>query len=306
MQNSWSKLHDLPWNTFSSCDTLIPYLQEHYDKMLSGYNQIYPGRLNYFIMKKVIIPSIVVLASVLCVPTSLLAQPIDSTNKSTKQYKNVIRYNLSGALIFGFSRNIIFGYERVIGKNQSISVNFGKVSFPDIVAFSTDSVSVNNDIKNGGTNFSIDWRFYLSKENKYAIPHGIYIGPYYSYNTFNRENNYAIKRASGTSDQITTRLDFDIHTIGVEMGYQFVLWKRLALDFVLVGPGMSSYKLTAKYEGSLSDQDREKLGNAVEQLITQKFPGMNFVLGEKELNANGIIDTWDIGFRYLIHIGFLF
>ena len=257
-------------------------------------------------MKKVIIQFVVVLISVQCVTTSLLAQPIDSTIKSEKQYKNVIRYNLSGALIFGFSRNIIFGYERVIGKNQSISVNFGKASFPDIVAFISDSVSVDKDIKNSGTNFSIDWRFYLSKENKYAVPHGIYIGPYYSYNTFNRENNYAIKRASGTSDQITTRLDFDIHTIGAEMGYQFILWKRLALDFVLVGPGISSYKLTAKYEGSLSDQDREKLGNAVEQLITQKFPGMNFVLGEKELNANGIIDTWDIGFRYLIHIGFLF
>ena len=255
-------------------------------------------------MKKVIIQFIVVLASVLCVRTSLLAQPIDSTR--TKQYKNVIRYNLSGALIFGFNRNIIFGYERIIGKNQSISVNFGKVSFPDIVSFSTDSVSVSNDIKNKGTNFSIDWRFYLSKENKYMPPHGIYIGPYYSYNGFNRENNYTLKRASGMSELVTTRLDFDIHTIGAEMGYQFVLWKRLALDFVLVGPGISSYKLTAKYEGSLSEQDRERLNNAVEKLITQKFPGMNFVMANEELNANGILDTWDIGFRYLIHIGFLF
>src|SRR5687767_9338607 len=148
-------------------------------------------------MKKVTIQVFVVLASLLCVPISLLAQPIDSTNSSTKKYKNVIRYNLSGALIFGFNRNIIFGYERVIGKNQSISVNFGKASFPDIIAITTDSLGVTGDRKNSGTNFSIDWRFYLAKENKYSIPHGLYIGPYYSFNGLNRDNNFTLLRSSG-------------------------------------------------------------------------------------------------------------
>ena len=257
-------------------------------------------------MKNAFIKLSVLVTLLLFVPATFLAQSTDSSKSNAKQFKNVFRYNLSGALIFGFSRNIVFGYERVIGKNQSISVNFGKVAFPELVSFSTDSISVSKDIKNSGTNFSIDWRFYLSKENRYLTPHGIYIGPYYSYNAFNRENNFTLQRASGATELITTKLDFDIHTIGAEMGYQFVLWKRLALDFVLIGPGISSYKLTAKYEGSFSEKDRERLHKAIEQLITQKFPGMNFVLGDKELNANGLVDTWDFGFRYLIHIGFLF
>ena len=39
----------------------------------------------------------------------------DSINQM-RHYKNVIRYNLSGAVIFGFDKYIVFGYERVIKK----------------------------------------------------------------------------------------------------------------------------------------------------------------------------------------------
>jgi hypothetical protein len=35
--------------------------------------------------------------------------------------------------------------------------------------------------------------------------------------------------------------NFYIFNIGVELGYQFVFWKRLTLDFVLIGPAISYY-----------------------------------------------------------------
>ena len=43
-----------------------------------------------------------------------------------KNYKNIVRYNLSGALLFGFDRYVILGYERVVKKNQSFSINVGQ------------------------------------------------------------------------------------------------------------------------------------------------------------------------------------
>jgi len=231
---------------------------------------------------------------------------VDTAIKQGKHYKNVIRYNLSGPILFGFTNNVVVGYERLIGKRQSISVNFGKVSFPKIIEINTDSISVSKDIKNTGVNFSIDWRFYLMKENKYQTPHGVYIGPYYSYNDYERTNDFSLKRPSGMIDVAHTESDFDIHTFGLELGYQFVLWRRLTLDLLMIGPGISSYKLISRISDNLSSEDNEKVREALKQVLTQRFPGMNFVFEDKQLSADGILSKWDIGFRYLIHIGFLF
>jgi hypothetical protein len=249
--------------------------------------------------------SIIFLSIIACgIGSSVYSQQTDTTH--SKHYKNVIRYNISGAILFGFDKSVVFGYERVIGKRQSISVNFGGVSFPKLISLKTDSLSVTKDLKNTGKNFSIDWRFYLGNENRYSPPHGVYIGPFYSFNSFKRSNEFTFDRASGNSEFAITNTKFDIHTIGAELGYQFLLWKRIALDMVLIGPGMSSYKITSKYDGNLNEEDQKKLQEAIQQIITQKFPGMNYVLADKEFNANGILSTWSVGFRYLIHVGFAF
>src|SRR5215475_2179692 len=101
-----------------------------------------------------------------------IGQGVDTT-KNMRQYKNVIRYNLSSALIFGINRYVVFGYERVIRKNQSISINVGGVALPKLISINTDSFSLQKDTKNNGVNFSVDYRFYLGKENKYPAPRGV-------------------------------------------------------------------------------------------------------------------------------------
>jgi hypothetical protein len=262
--------------------------------------------LKILFMKKVIFFLSMATGCGIVTPTDSRAQLTDTVPSSVRNYKNVVRYNLSGALLFGLDKYVIFGYERVLWKRQSVSINFGKVSLPKLITIDTDSFSLTKDVKNKGTNFSIDWRFYLAKENKYLAPHGLYIGPFYSFNGYKRTNDFSFRRSSGIEQVGTSDVRFNIHTIGGELGYQFILWKRISLDMVLIGPGISSYYLTAKFDGNLNEEDRGQLRDAVQQIITQKFPGMNYVLGDKELNANGILKTWDLGFRYMIHIGYIF
>lgn len=220
-----------------------------------------------------------------------------------KTYKNIVRYNLSGPLLFGFDRYVILGYERVIKKNQSFSINIGQASLPKLVSISTDSFNVEKDKKSTGFNFSVDYRFYLSKENRYLAPHGLYIGPYYSFNKFNRETRWDFK---SSNDYVDTRSNFTINTVGFELGYQFILWKRLALDLVMFGPGFGIYNYKAKFESNISAESKEQLLDGLEQLLTQKFPGMNFVFSDQEFDANGIMKTNTIGYRYMVHIGFNF
>jgi hypothetical protein len=223
-----------------------------------------------------------------------------------KSYKNVVRYNISGALLFGFDKYVIFGYERVINPHQSFSVNFGGAGLPKLASINTDSFSIQKDVKNKGFNLSADYRFYLAHENKYYAPHGVYVGPYISYNHFDRSNDWQFQESNSEQKLISTETQLNIFTAGAELGYQFVFWKRVTLDMVLIGPGISTYNLKAKIDGNLTDQERQKLQDVLKQVITQKFPGMNYVFADKEFNANGTLNTTSIGFRYLIHIGFAF
>lgn len=237
--------------------------------------------------------------------STVVSQAQSDSLNSMRRYKNVVRYNLTGALLFGFDKYVVFGYERVIKPNQSISINFGGASLPKLVSISTDSFSVSKDKKSNGFNISVDYRFYLGKENKYPAPRGVYIGPYYSYNKFTRDNQWLYKK-SGSNSYVTTTSTFNINTIGFEFGYQFILWKRFSLDLVLVGPGYGIYNYKVKFDTNLSPQNKEQLLEGLKQLLTQKFPGMNYVFADKEIDANGTLKANTLGYRYIIHIGFAF
>jgi hypothetical protein len=219
--------------------------------------------------------------------------------------KNVIRYNLSSALLFGVDKTIILGYERVLSPHRSISINAGKIALPKLVNIETDSFSLNKNGTNNGVNISLDYRFYLSSENKHLAPHGVYIGPWYSYNSFTRENSWDYK-ASGSQKVANTESKMNINSLGFELGYQFILWKRLAIDFVTIGPGFGFYNVKAKFDSNLTDAEKEQLRQALTDALTQKFPGMDIVFEDKELNANGKMNVTSLGFRYVVHIGFNF
>jgi hypothetical protein len=251
-----------------------------------------------------LLKSIIVICISLCAD-KLHAQSA-AKDSSTKDYKNVIRYNLSSPVLFGFDKSVVFGYERLVGRNQSFSVNFGANALPRLVTIETDSFSLQRDVNNSGINFSFDYRFYLPKENKHSAPHGVYIGPYVSYNHFDRVNDWLFQANTPSQKTITTTTELSIFTVGAEMGYQFVLWKRMTLDMLLIGPGVSTYSLNAKISGDLPEAQKPELREAIKQVITQKFPGMNYVFSDKEFNASGNLGATAAGFRYLIHIGFRF
>jgi|SRR5947209_14579312 len=188
-----------------------------------------------------------------------------------------------------------------------MSIIFGTAALPKIACLVTDSFQTNKEGKRKGFNVSVDYRFYLGKENKYAAPRGLYIGPYYSYNHFENEKEWTHNSSAGSSE-ITTASTFNINTVGFELGYQLIVWKHLSLDMVLVGPGLGFYKYSASFAGAtnLTPAAKEQLRDALEQLVVQKFPGMNYVFSDKKIDADGVLKTSAVGYRYIMHIGFAF
>jgi hypothetical protein len=105
-------------------------------------------------------------------PSPVVAQERLSDSAWTAARKNIVRYNLSSAAVFGFDNAIIFGYERLLSPKQSFSINIGQAGLPKVLQLETDSFRLGSNQVNSDLNLSADYRFYLAKENRYPAPRG--------------------------------------------------------------------------------------------------------------------------------------
>lgn len=236
----------------------------------------------------------------------ILLSGVSSHAQKDTVYKNTVGFNITNPLIFG-GKSLIFGYERMIGKNQSFSVHIGAASFPILTFDRADSTIWldQSDYQDYGFHISGDYRFYLQSENKYPAPRGVYIGPYYSYNFFSRTNTWGWN-SNDFQGNIQSDLTLNIHTVGVQLGYQFIFWKRLSVDLLLMGPGIGFYGLDAKINTSLSEEDENSFFEALNSILSEKIPGYDRVIGSGDFKKTGSVRTADIGFRYMVLVGFRF
>ncbi len=226
-------------------------------------------------------------------------------DKVGKNFKNVVRMNITNPLIFG-SGSIVLGYERVLNKHQSFSVNVGRMQLPKfgLFNFSDSTAQINKSTKESGFSVTGDYRFYLASENKYAAPRGLYIGPYATFVKMGRENSWDLN-TDNFEGKVGTNLNLQFFAAGVQLGYQFVIWKRVALDFVLIGPGIAFYELSAGLDTDLDPNDESILFDKIDEILQEKFPAYNFVF-DGSFKKSGSAKTTSIGYRYVIHLGFLF
>jgi len=239
----------------------------------------------------------------------LLAQIKAQDSSAVKVKKNVIRFNLTNPMFFG-EKNLLLGYERVIGNHMSASINAGSASFPkpSLSVFNfTDSsrIQLDKDYQDFGFTISLDYRFYLQKENKYHAPHGIYLGPYYSITHFERENNWNLNTPNFTG-ALKTNLSMNIQMMGIEMGYQFILWKRIALDFILIGPGVTFYNIKTELSTALDGSTSDEVLQALREALVERVPGFSNLVDRLEIDRSGSTRTSSMGFRYVIHLGYNF
>jgi hypothetical protein len=229
------------------------------------------------------------------------------TKKEEKLRKNTVHINLTNPLIFG-SGSIVIGYERLLNsKKHSFTINVGITQFPDFGLIDTDSLKHLNKLKDqSGFNVSADYRFYLAKENKYPAPRGVYIGPYYSYNYFGNQNTWELKSANGSIAEVKSDLKLNVHTIGFELGYQFIFADRITLDMVLLGPGIGAYNFKVGFSNNLSDAAKQKILDALNGALAEKFPGYGIIVDEGEFKRTGVTNRTTIGYRYMIQLGFRF
>jgi hypothetical protein len=257
---------------------------------------------NMFLNKKIyLLPVLLLLAA------GLSSRPCSGQeNDSVKVYKNLkntVRINLTNPLIFGDKFNVL-GYERVIKDDQTISIGIGRFSFPKFSLIDRDSIKLSRNVSDKGFNFSLDYRFYLLKENRHNAPRGVYIGPFYSYNYFSRENHWDLNLAN-TTTSVDTKTTMNMNAIGFQLGYQFVFWNRVSLDLILVGPAMWFFNIKTEVGTSLSAEDEQLLFETLNDALKEKFPDSKLVIGNG-FEKKGSFHTNTFGYRYMFNLGFRF
>jgi hypothetical protein len=240
-----------------------------------------------------------ILMILLTIESHLFAQVKDSTTlKPEKPLKNAIKLNLTTWILYdGFQLN----YERILSPNRSITFFGGPIEFPMPDVISNSPLVFNGDKTKSGYVFGSEYRFYLSEENKYAAPHGVYLAPFVSFYHFHNTRK-GRDTLNQTDAYLGTTMNF--FNIGGEIGYQFVIKKRFVIDCVLFGPAISSYYFNVKLEGDPRVHDEQV--QAILDAMKEKFPILKDLSSSEGISTSGVSNFWSLGFRYAIHIGYRF
>lgn len=230
-------------------------------------------------------------------------QNTDAPELEMKVRKNIIHINVSNPMLIS-DRFQAIGYERVLRNGQSFTVNFGTFGLPKFLSGKlADSLNIVTDTKDKGFHFSADYRFYLLKLNRYGAPRGVYIGPYYTLNYLNRRNSWSL---DGYVDEVFTNTKISVNTVGFELGYQFIFWNRVALDLILIGPGVGIYGIKTEIGTTLDPGDESKLFDKLNEMLEDRIPGYDRIIDAGEYAKKGSYRNKNLGYRYVVRLGIMF
>jgi hypothetical protein len=255
-------------------------------------------------MKKIIL----FLLLILILPLLVYSQKKDSLAKPSKDsiarpyHYNVIRFNPTPMLLWGNLRNITFSYERLIKPNQSLVLQLGYLEFLPVFRDSIGGVVDVRRKTNFGLNAAFDYRFYPLKRNRFPAPDGLYIGGYVSYYGFKFTDDITLYNTDTLrTGSFTT--GFNYINLGFELGYQFILWKRLAIDLLIFGPSLTCTITTVNLDDLFNPEERSEIIQDFKEGIKEKYP---YLAPSVDFSEDKTSISFRTFFRYSISIGYHF
>ncbi len=247
----------------------------------------------------------IILTVIFGAPLFLTAQKSDSVPVIKPPFhKNVIKFNPTPMLLWS-TKNITLSYERILNPKQSIALTLGYLEFPSLFKDTIGGLLAITGREKYGINVALEYRFYLGKRNSRPIPDGVYLAPFASYYGYHFKNNVDVMHTTLDSAGVV-KGNFNIFNVGVELGYQFVFWKRMTLDFVLIGPAISYYAGGVDISGNINLDQLQEINADLYNKLKEKYPLIGDFVVNKSFKQNGKLNLLSVGFRYLVQIGFHF
>lgn len=215
--------------------------------------------------------------------------------------RNTIKVDLTSYWLF--RQAAVFSYERVISNKHSYGfiVGFQRLPPQSILGSRVGNV---RETHATGLKVGAEYRFYLAKENRFAPPRGIYIGPYVTFNNFNNGRDIEVDN-NGVTEPARVSSRFDILSFGIQLGYQFVFNDRWTIDLSLMGPSFTNYRAKFELTGNYTF-DPDDISNEMLDELVSRFPGLSDLMSGGSVVSQGKVDRWAYGYRYEIQVGYRF
>jgi len=233
------------------------------------------------------------------------AKAIDNDSTKIKVRKNIIRWNMTPMFVVG-PKSLVLGYERILNNNQSISINLGYLEKAPLTNEEGETIQFFDQSTKGGFDFSIDYRFYLKKRNKYPAPDGLYWGPYASYYQIWQDASINIIDKNTIKNTAYYNGSFSIYNIGLQLGYQFIIKEKFSIDLILMGPSFSYYDLKMGLQFDTDIDIDDPFYQDLYEKIKNSSPWLSQFIKDQSFEASGRLKFGYYGFRYGIQLGYLF
>lgn len=244
---------------------------------------------------------------------ALAQQPVYLGDGALLDGKTMVKTSLSSLLL----RSGSFSAERIITKNVSIAVSTSFMpsgALPhvnavlDIAGANAEAKEMIAGIQLGTFSLSPEVRIYVGR----GYGQGFYLSPYYRYERYGVENLSLEFTLRGYTGAIPFDGNFQTHSAGLMLGYQWLLGKNknIVIDWSIVGAhyGASSGSLDGRYDGDfqLTDEQRQQ----AQESLNQSLSNLPFIEAEGTIHSDNsarvsITGPWffprgslSVGFRF--------
>ena len=229
---------------------------------------------------------------------SLISGPALSRELKDSIFRNAVKLNLAGTVF----RNVSLYYEHYLNEHWSLQMGAGYKVGGDIPKFIGLGDFVVTSSSKGISGFS------LTPEARYHFRNcdcndqtGLYIGAYGRATRFQGELEFKYWNGNEYLD-IGGAGSMQEYGIGLQLGYQFTIKKRVIIDLLFMGPRISSQRLKLE----LDSQFASEIIPRIEEEINERLDWWGMDPISIPTDANAVIDFRFANFRYAIGIGFLF
>ena len=148
-------------------------------------------------------------------------------------------------------KNLNLKYELVLNENQSLALNGSYMlkrtlpfySIENAKVFFDEETTTDIDIEEHVTGYSFfpEYRFYMGKKKN--APEGFYVAPYFRYNHYNFEFIGPYEGHKATFSGVYSSIGG-----GIQLGMQWLINDFLSLDLQIIGLGINSNNLDARFK----------------------------------------------------------
>jgi hypothetical protein len=218
------------------------------------------------------------------------------------KYPNIIKIN---TLAVPFS-NIALVYERGIISRVSAGIGVSySVSGNAPPLFKKESTIIDarmNSIK--GFSITPEARYYL-RTCRPSFLDGFYGGVYLRYSNLSSDADFTYTPNENVMENYRADMTMNEFGVGIQLGYQIILWERFCIDLLFFGPRFSRHTLEYKFDPEPSDEFLNDLSEYLNDIANQF--GLDYNLDLKPEGQNTANTSFSfVNMRFGISLGFAF